>query len=120
MPLLSAHIDMLPTLVDLLGLKKPDGPPIDGISLRNPLHGVVEESMPDRTLFVHVQRDFLPPKWKDSAVMTKRWRLMDGKELYDITADPGQQTDIAADHPDSRPAPARRTMKRGGPPSNPP
>jgi arylsulfatase A-like enzyme len=99
-PLLSAHIDMLPTLVDLLGFKKPDGPPLDGMSLRNPLHGVVEEVLPDRTLFAHVQRDFLPPKWKDSAVMTQRWRLLDGKQLYDITADPGQQTDIALDHPE--------------------
>jgi arylsulfatase A-like enzyme len=99
-PLLSAHIDMLPTLVHLLGFKKPDGPPIDGVSLRNPLHGVMEELMPDRTLFVHVQREFLPPKWRESAVMTKRWRLLDGRELYDITADPGQRNNIAAGHPD--------------------
>jgi hypothetical protein len=56
--------------------------------------------MPDRTLFVHVQREFLPPKWKESSVMTKRWRLLDGRELYDITADPGQQNNIAAGNPD--------------------
>lgn len=99
-PDLTAHIDMLPTLVDLLSLKKPDGPSLDGMSLRQPLHGVVEESVPERTLFVHVQRAFLPPKWKDSAVLTERWRLMDGKELYDISADPGQKSDLAADHPD--------------------
>jgi hypothetical protein len=99
-PQLTAHIDMLPTLVDLLSLKKPDGPALDGMSLRKPLHGVVEEPVPERTLFVHVQRAFLPPKWKDSAVLTERWRLMDGKELYDITADPGQKSDIADDHPD--------------------
>jgi arylsulfatase A-like enzyme len=99
-PQITAHMDMLPTLVDLLSLKKPDGPSLDGMSLRLPLHGIVEESIPDRTLFVHVQRAFLPPKWKDSAVLTERWRLMDGKELYDITADPGQKSNIAADHPD--------------------
>jgi arylsulfatase A-like enzyme len=99
-PQLTAHIDMLPTLVDLVSLKKPDGPLLDGMSIRLPLHGIVEESIPDRTLFVHVQREFLPPKWKDSAVLTKRWRLMDGKELYDITADSGQKSDIAEDHPD--------------------
>jgi arylsulfatase B len=99
-PLLTAHIDILPTLVDLLGLKKPDGPALDGISLRAPLHGAVEESMSGRTLFVHVQRAFLPPKWEQSAAMTERWRLVDGKELYDITADPGQQSDVAAKHPE--------------------
>jgi len=32
--------------------------------------------------------------------MTQRWRLIDGKELYDIIADPGQEKDVAADHPD--------------------
>lgn len=98
-PLLTAHIDIMPTLVDLLGLKKPDGPPLDGVSLRSPLQGG-KEPMPERTLFAHVQRAFLPPKWKESAVMTQRWRLIDGKELYDITADPGQKTDVSKDHAD--------------------
>jgi arylsulfatase A-like enzyme len=96
---LSAHIDVLPTLVNLLELKKPEGPALDGIHLTQPLHGVVEEIRGDRTLFVHVQRQFVPPKWTNSAVMTQRWRLVDGKQLYDIQADPGQKTDIAADQP---------------------
>jgi hypothetical protein len=98
--MLTAHIDILPTLVDMLGLKKPDGPAVDGIPLTAPLQGVVEEAQPDRTLFVHVQRQHVPPKWVNSSVMTKRWRMIDGKELYDIAADPGQKTDIAQDHPD--------------------
>jgi arylsulfatase A-like enzyme len=98
-PLLSAHIDMLPTLVDLLGLEKPEGPPLDGVSLRSILLDH-ESTPPERTLFVHVQRAFLPPKWENSAAMTRRWRLIDGRELYDIAADPGQQTDLAAKHPD--------------------
>ncbi|MES2982881.1 MAG: arylsulfatase [Verrucomicrobiota bacterium] len=97
---LSAHIDILPTLVNLLELKKPEGPALDGIPLTQPLHGVVEEIRGDRSLFVHVQRAFVPPKWSNSAVMTQRWRLVDGKQLYDIQADPGQKTDIAAAHPE--------------------
>jgi len=96
---LTAHIDILPTLVDLLDLKKPDGPPLDGVSLRSSLAGE-GGPLPERTLFAHVQRAFLPPKWKNSAAMTERWRLIDGKELYDIKADPGQKSDLAADHPD--------------------
>lgn len=98
-PALTAHMDVLPTLVDLLGLEKPDGRPVDGISLRSALlgHG---QTMPDRTLFAHVQRAFIPPKWKDSAAMTQRWRLINGAELYDMTVDPGQQNDMASQHPD--------------------
>ena len=96
---LSAHIDLLPTLVDLLGLEKPKGRPVDGVSLRPVLLGG-QEPMPQRTLFTHVQRSFLPPKWERSAAMTERWRLIDGEQLYDIVADPGQKKDIAEDHPD--------------------
>lgn len=97
-PKLSAHIDVLPTLVDLLGLKKPVGPAIDGMSLA-PLLKDPDSTLRERTLFVHVQRQHLPPKWTNSSAMTERWRLIDGKELYDIQADPGQENDIAARHP---------------------
>lgn len=98
-PALTAHLDLLPTLVDLLGLKKPEGPAIDGISLKAALLGD-DKALPERTLFAHVQRAYLPPKWQDSAAMTGPWRLIDGKELYDIKADPGQRTDLAAKHPE--------------------
>jgi arylsulfatase A-like enzyme len=96
---LAAHIDLLPTLVDLLGLEKPPGRKLDGVSLRPVLLGA-QQRMPQRTLFAHVQRAFLPPKWTRSAALTQRWRLIDGAQLYDISADPGQQEDVAADHPD--------------------
>ncbi|MFU8848622.1 MAG: arylsulfatase [Opitutales bacterium] len=98
-PDLTAHIDLLPTFVDLLQLKKPAGPPLDGISLASLLKDK-EASIPERTLFVHEQRQYLPPKWVDSVAMTTRWRLVHGLELYDIKADPGQEHDIAAQHPE--------------------
>lgn len=97
---LTAHIDVLPTLIDLLKLKKPDGSKMDGVHLTQPLHGVTDEIWGDRSLFVHVQRTFVPPKWEQSAVMTQRWRLVDGKELFDMKADPGQKSDIAKDYPE--------------------
>lgn len=99
-PDLTAHIDILPTFIDLLGLEKPAGPPIDGISLA-PLLRDPAATLPGRPLFVHVQRQFLPPKWTHSAVMTQRWRLVHGRELYDIQTDPGQKDDLADQHPDT-------------------
>ena len=33
-------------------------------------------------------------------MITRRWRLIGGTELYDIRADPGQQHDLAGRHPD--------------------
>ena len=58
---------------------------------------------PARTLFVHSQRIDHPEKWRKSAVMTDRWRLINGKELYDMTVDPGQKKDVAKQHPETKP-----------------
>lgn len=94
---LTAHIDLLPTLADLLGFKLPEGPKLDGVSLGKAL--TTDEPLPARTLFVHVQRADVPPKWVNSVAMRDRWRLIDGRELYDLDSDPGQQRDVAAQHP---------------------
>jgi arylsulfatase A-like enzyme len=94
----SAHIDVLPTLIDLCGLTKPDKVTFDGASLRPLLEG--KGNWPERTLFVHSQRIDHPEKWRKCAVMTDRWRLVNGKELYDMSADPGQKKDAAAEYMD--------------------
>lgn len=96
---LTAHLDLLPTLIDLCGLPQPKGVKFDGTSLVRLLRDP-SAPWPDRTLFVHRQRHELPPKWVFSAVMTDRWRLNNGDELYDMAHDPGQAHDVAASHPD--------------------
>ena len=96
---LSAHVDVLPTLADLCVIALPAGLPRDGTSLVPALRGDAD-ALRDRTLFVHSQRIEYPEKWRKCAVMTDRWRLVNGQELYDIEADPGQQKDLAADHAD--------------------
>ncbi len=93
---LTAHIDVLPTLVELTGLSLPDGALLDGVSLAPLMYG---SNMDERTLFVHSQRVPDPIKWRKSAVMTERWRLVNRDELYDIEADPGQSLDLADRHP---------------------
>ncbi|MGV3721659.1 MAG: arylsulfatase [Actinomycetota bacterium] len=97
-PQLTAHIDLLPTLAQLCSLTPPKRN-LDGVSLA-PLLRREKVKWADRTLFVHSQRVQEPVKWKQTAVMTPRWRLVNGKELYDIPADPGQQANVAAQHPD--------------------
>jgi arylsulfatase A-like enzyme len=93
---LTAHIDLLPTLAELCNLKTPDHVKFDGKSLVPLLKD--SGDWPERTLFVHSQRVEWPEKWRQCAVMTERWRLINGEELYDIGADPGQQKNVAADH----------------------
>jgi arylsulfatase A-like enzyme len=95
---LTAHFDLLPTLVDLAGLDFSPKLPLDGRSLAPLLHDPSADT-PDRTLFVHVQREEIPPKWRHSAVLSHHWRLVNGNELYDLRIDPGQQHDVAAAHP---------------------
>lgn len=97
-PQLTAHVDLLPTLAQLCSLKATKRE-LDGVSLA-PLLRREKVNWADRTLFVHSQRVQEPVKWKQTAVMTQRWRLINGKELYDVTTDPGQVMNLAAQQPD--------------------
>jgi len=96
---LTAHVDVLPTLIDLCGLEKPKGVKFDGTNLAPLLRGG-DKDWPDRTLIVQSQRIEHPQKWRKCAVMTDRWRLVNGKQLHDMPADPDQSKDVAADHAD--------------------
>lgn len=95
---ITAHIDLLPTLIEMCGLEKPHKVKFDGTSLV-PLLNEHGKSWPDRTLVTDSQRIEHPRKWRKSAVMTDCWRLVNGKELYDIKPDPGQKNDISDKHP---------------------
>ena len=55
---------------------------------------------PDRMLVTDSQRVRDPIKWKQSAVMSQGWRLVNGKELYQIDSDPGQKNNISSNHPE--------------------
>lgn len=96
---LTAHFDVLPTFVDLLKLDKPEGEPLDGHSLVRVLGGD-EDALPERTIVVATQRQYTPPKWEKSVAMQGPWRLVDGKALYHIRKDPGQQNDLADQRPE--------------------
>ena len=96
---LSAHIDILPTLLDLCEISMPSSIQIDGNSLKPLLEGK-ESPWMNRVLLVHNQRVDLPIKGRRYNVMTDQWRLLNGTELYDIQKDPGQRQNIASRYPD--------------------
>jgi len=88
--------DLLPTLIDLCGLKAPAGIELDGKSLA----GVLRDSqkrLADRMLVVQYGPN---PKKGAAAVLWGKWRLIDGRRLYHVGNDPHQDTDVAAAHPD--------------------
>ena len=103
---LAAHIDLVPTLLELTGIAEPDIA-FDGVSLTPLLAG--RGGFPkDRTHFIQhqqVRREGeyqmeSPRPFYHSAVLTNRWRLVNGRELYDMSVDPGQDDDVADDHPE--------------------
>lgn len=91
---ISAHIDILPTLVELAGVPMIDTLPLDGTSLV-PLLQNEAENWPDRTLF---------QIWSNrGTARTQQYRLVDERnriELFDMIADPGEKNDIAAEKPE--------------------
>lgn len=96
---LAAHVDLLPTLIDLCGLDKPASVMFDGISLSSLLlHR--QTPWPERALVVDSQRIEHPEKWRACAVMTQRWRLINGKALFDMQADSGQTSNVAELYPE--------------------
>ncbi|MEM7397095.1 MAG: sulfatase-like hydrolase/transferase, partial [Verrucomicrobiota bacterium] len=96
---LTAHIDILPTLTEICGLKHTPARKLDGMSIQPLLSGKAD-TWPARTLVVESQRIETPQKGRKNSVMTDKWRLVDNKELYDMTTDPGQAKNVAAAHPE--------------------
>jgi arylsulfatase A len=112
-----SHIDLFPTLLDLCGVQAPAGPQVDGITLRPLLEKTDSTAWPERTLFTHNPID--ETNKFPGAVRTQQHRLvMEIKgasggskakandasatawQLYDMEADPAQERNIAAEHPD--------------------
>jgi len=112
-----SHIDLYPTLLDLCGVKAPAGPKLDGISLRPLLESNDASVWPERVLFTHNPID--ETNKFPGAVRTQRHRLVreikgpgggskakandtsaTAWQLYNMEADPGEQNNIAKEHPD--------------------
>ena len=80
---LTAHLDVLPTLMELAGLDYDRSIDFDGRSFASLLEDPEDSSWPERTLFVHHQIQFgvrnsddLPVKYKDYAVMRIPYTLL--------------------------------------------
>jgi arylsulfatase B len=105
LPIFSAHVDLLPTFIDLCGLGQPkrSSLPIDGRSLVPVLQGSDEWS--DRTLFLHTQNGVKgPQKFEEALVMTEQWRMVfhtpKDYELFQIQNDPSQLNNLSAKLPE--------------------
>ncbi|SDE73049.1 Arylsulfatase A [Pricia antarctica] len=95
---LTAHVDMLPTLAALADIDFKPVKTMDGKDISSYLLGT--DDIPDRMLVTDTQRVPWPIKGKQSSVMDGNWRLVNGKELYNIEKDPGEEMNLADQNSD--------------------
>ncbi len=86
-------MDVVPTLLDLLGIGRPD--PLDGESLAGRLASPAPALKEDRPFLAHL--DFVDGT--GLALIRGRWKLVLGKnpyrkELFDLRADPGERRNL--------------------------
>jgi arylsulfatase A len=93
----AAHIDVLPTLCELVGAQPPSDRPIDGKSILSLMKNGRGDS-PHEFLF-HQWNRVKPSPDQSWAVHGPQYKLVNG-ELFDLTTDPGEQRNLAADHPE--------------------
>jgi len=101
---LTAHIDIYKTFAEISGATLPATmQKLEGRSLLK-LFKNADAPWDDRNLYVHCGRwntgareQF---KYTKCAIRNTRWRLVNGSELYDITNDPSETTDVSTDHPE--------------------
>lgn len=109
---IAAHIDLMPTILEVCGAALPAGLKLDGRSLL-PLWKREPGNWPDRTLFFQMHRGDVPVRYHNFAARTQRWKLVHATgfgtdsfkgelkfELFDMLADPYETRDVAAEHPE--------------------
>lgn len=94
---LTAHIDILPTFMNIAGVKLDATHDLDGRSLLPLING---EKWEDRILMTDSQRIYTPLKWRNTSVMNETWRLLNNKLLFNIEKDPGQKVNVASQFPE--------------------
>ena len=93
---LTGMVDVLPTVLDVCGIEPPSN--LDGQSMR-PLLAHTSGWNGERKLIIQCPRARERSKWGNLSVKYKKWRLVDGKELYDIRDDHGQTRNLIDQYP---------------------
>jgi arylsulfatase len=101
---LAAHIDIFPTLTAISGAELPSSAKnqADGHNLL-PLLKNPKAERPERTLIHHVGRwekgRAADAKYSGCSIQNSQFTLVNNTELYDLKKDPGETTNVIAEHP---------------------
>jgi arylsulfatase A-like enzyme len=99
--IIAAHIDVVPTLMDLISGNAADTLKLDGISLKNVLSGD-DDIATERIYFENYSLETLknPAPFPGGIARQGKWKMVNGSELYNLKTDPGEQHNLAEKHPD--------------------
>ncbi|MFV1967949.1 MAG: arylsulfatase [Pirellulaceae bacterium] len=108
---LSAHIDLLPTILDACGVPRPQDLHLDGRSLLPLLEGKTAD-WSDRSIVIQSHRGDRPVRYHHFMIRDSRWKLLHASgfgreqlqgppqfELYDIANDPGESHNLIDEQP---------------------
>ena len=97
-----AHIDVVPTFLDILGITLPPShPELDGTSLLPTLEGEPSALLEARTFFQKYALETLrnPSPFPGGVARKGPWKMVDGEALYNLEEDVGEKTNLAAQQP---------------------
>ena len=108
---IAAHIDLVPTLLEAVGVGRPADLSLDGISLLARMEGR-QASLPERTLYIQSHRGNVPQLYRNFAAIGSRYKLLQPHSfsdkmppdaelhLYDLDSDPGESKDLSTELPE--------------------
>lgn len=94
---MASHVDLLPTICEMTQTPIPSDRTIDGKSILAVLNNPGQPS-PHKYVY-HTWNRYVPRDDNNWAIGGQRFKLANG-ELYDLENDPGEQNNIASQHPE--------------------
>ncbi|MFW6369981.1 MAG: arylsulfatase [Bacteroidota bacterium] len=95
---LTSYTDVMPTVIDLCNLEMDQDISFDGFNL-SPRFETDTTFWPGRMLFFNTPAADTPAVWNSSVVITPEWRLIGGRELYNMKRDSAQRWNVAQYYP---------------------
>jgi len=94
----SAHVDLMPTILEACAAALPEDRTIDGQSLLGWMNGSATKPV-ERTHFFQWHRGDGPEAWRNCAVVRGDWKLVNGIHLYNLRKDPAEALDLRPNEP---------------------